>query len=267
MRVRAPSLLGTFLFWWVLLFLIQQAQRLLLTALAAGREAPSARTLVTTLFTGVRADLITAGFGMALVLAITLVAGSLVLLGRRLAGRELHPRRTYERALTITSIVFAVVFFVVLTVDMGYYRYSGQRLDFVFFEYIGDLLDATGGTTAETQAGRQTAAEAGEVSKWIAPLAGYLALEIGIILRGHGCCSEVARWSRDAKIWKRNSLVRKRRGAARRRLCAANSSHPDPASQSRRQKKSRTLASNHLEPCGYFDGRLNAHILCRAAIQ
>jgi len=29
--------------------------------------------------------------------------------------------------------------------------------------------------------GRQTAAEAGEVSKWIAPLAGYLALEIGFI--------------------------------------------------------------------------------------
>ena len=36
----------------------------------------------------------------------------------------------------------------------------------------------------------------------------------------------------------RNSPVRKRRYAARRRLCAANSSHPDPTSQSRRQKKS-----------------------------
>ena len=171
-----------FVFWWVLLLLIQQAQRLLLTGLAVVREPASPRTLAQTLLTGLRADLITAGFGMAAALAISVVVGSLVLLGRRLAGRELHPARTYERALTITSIVFAIVFFVVLTVDMGYYRYSGQRLDFVFFEYIGDILDATGGTAAETQAGRQTAAEAGEVSKWIAPLAGYLALEIGFIV-------------------------------------------------------------------------------------
>lgn len=170
-----------FVFWWVLLFLIQQAQRLLLTALAIVREPASPRTLTQTFLTGVRADLITAGLGMAGALVISVVAGSLVLLGRRLAGRELHPARTYARALTITSIAIAVAFLVVLTIDMGYYRYSGQRLDFVFFEYIGDMLDASGGGAAETQAGRQTAAEAGEVTKWIAPLAGYAVLEIGFV--------------------------------------------------------------------------------------
>src|SRR5437016_2599032 len=128
MSVRARWFLGTFLFWWVLLFLVQQAQRFLLTALAAAREAPSARTLVTTLVTGVRADLITAGFGMAAALVITLVIGSLVLLVRTLARRPVEPRRTYARTLTVAAVVIAVAYLVVLTVDMGYYRYSGQRL-------------------------------------------------------------------------------------------------------------------------------------------
>ena len=172
-----------FVFWWGLLLLIQQAQRLLLTALALSREPTSARTLAQTLGIGVRADLIMASLGMIAVLAVSVLAGSLVLAIRKITGRELNPRRTYVRALTITSVVVTVAFFVVLTIDMGYYRYSGQRLDFVFFEYVGDVLDQarSGTAAAETQVGRQTAAEAGEVSKWIAPVAGYLALEIGFI--------------------------------------------------------------------------------------
>ena len=172
-----------FVFWWVLLLLIQQAQRLLLTALTLPREPATARTLGQTLLTGLRADFITASLGMIAVLAVSVVAGSLVLGGRRLAGRELHPRRTYVRALTIAAVAVTVAFFVVLVIDMGYYRYSGQRLDFVFFEYVGDVLDqaASGTSGAETQVGRQTAAEAGEVGKWVAPVAGFLALEIGFI--------------------------------------------------------------------------------------
>ena len=118
----ARSFLATFVFWWVLLFLIQQAQRLLLTALAAARETPSARTLVTTLVTGIRADLITAGLGMAAVLIVSLVIGSLVLLARRLARRPVEARRTYVRTLGVAAVVVTIVYFVVLTVDMGYYR-------------------------------------------------------------------------------------------------------------------------------------------------
>ncbi|HTO13897.1 MAG TPA: LTA synthase family protein [Candidatus Binatia bacterium] len=196
-----------FVFWWVLLLLIQQAQRLLLTALALAHEPTSARTLTQTLVTGVRADLITAGLGMIAVLAVSLVAGSLVLAVRRAAGRALHPLRTYGRALTITALVATAAFFVVLTIDMGYYRYSGQRLDFVFFEYVGDVLDqATSGTAAaETQVGRQTAAEAGEVSKWIAPLAGYLALEIGFI----------AAWVAVFRRWLRPALAAAQSAAPR----------------------------------------------------
>jgi len=169
----------TFVFWWLLLLLIQQAQRLLLTSLALARESTSARTLLQTLFTGVRADLITAGFGMAAALVVSLVVGSLVLVVKRLAHRELNAQRTYRRALAIASALVAVAFFIVLTVDMGYYRYSGQRLDFVFFEYVGDMLDqAHSGAAMDTQAGRQTTAEAQDVGKWIAPVAGYVTLEI-----------------------------------------------------------------------------------------
>ena len=169
----------SFVFWWLLLLLIQQAQRLLLTSLALARESTSARTLAQTLLTGVRADLITAGFGMAAALALAIVLGSLVLAGRRVTGRPLHPARTYRRALVAASVATTLVFLVVLTVDMGYYRYSGQRLDFVFFEYVGDMLDQAGsGTTMDTQAGRQTSAEAGDVGKWVAPVAGYVALQV-----------------------------------------------------------------------------------------
>jgi phosphoglycerol transferase MdoB-like AlkP superfamily enzyme len=170
---------GSFVFWWVLLLLIQQAQRLLLTALTLLRESTSTPTLAKTLLTGVRADLITAGFGMAAALALALVFGSLALLGRRLAGRPLDPGRRYRRALVVASSIVAVAFFVVLTVDMGYYRYSGQRLDFVFFEYVADVLDQIrAGVTADTQVAHQTSAEAGDVGKWVGPVVGYVALEV-----------------------------------------------------------------------------------------
>ena len=173
-----------FVFWWVLLLLIQQAQRVLLTAFALARESTSARTLAQTLLTGIRADLITAGFGMIGVLAVSLVVGSLVLAIRRAAGRTLSPGRTYVRTLTVTALVITVAFFAVLVIDMGYYLYSGQRLDFVFFEYVGDVLDqAVSGTAAagQTQVGRQTAAEAGDVGKWVAPVAGFVVLEVAFI--------------------------------------------------------------------------------------
>jgi phosphoglycerol transferase MdoB-like AlkP superfamily enzyme len=191
--------IARFVFWWGLLLLIQQAQRLLLTAMALSREPTSARTLTQTLLTGIRADLITAGLGMIAVLAVSIVAGSLVLAGRRLTGRALHPQRTCVRALTVTAVVVTAAFFVVLVIDMGYYRYSGQRLDFVFFEYVGDVLDqaASGTAAAETQVGRQTAAEAGEVAKWVAPVAGFLALEVGFI----------AAWAVVFRRWLRPALA------------------------------------------------------------
>jgi hypothetical protein len=69
----------------------------------------------------------------------------------------------------------AVVILAVTTVDMGYYHYSGQRLDLVFLEYVSDVFaQATDAQMASSQVGRQTAAELGEGSKWAVHVAGYV---------------------------------------------------------------------------------------------
>src|SRR5206468_5312031 len=79
-RVRSLSLALRLAFWWLLLVVAQQAQRIFLIGAAARRDPPSPAVLGLTLITGLRADLVTASFGMlaALVLAL-LVAAPLAL--------------------------------------------------------------------------------------------------------------------------------------------------------------------------------------------
>ena len=169
---------GTLVFWWVLLLLVQQAQRLVLLALAGARDLPSARVLLATLGTGVRADLVVAGFAVVASFLIALVAGVIVLVVRRRASA----RRVAVRAFAIAAAVTAGLTFLVETLDLGYYRYSGQRLDFVFLEYVGDVLEElTTRSAVDTQVGRQTAAEVQDLRRWIVLVAGYLALEIGAL--------------------------------------------------------------------------------------
>ncbi|HZF06547.1 MAG TPA: hypothetical protein VE932_19595, partial [Patescibacteria group bacterium] len=74
----APSLAARFAFWWLLLVVVQQAQRVFLMGAAARRDAPSPTVLALTLVTGLRADLVTASFGMLAPLAAALVVGALV---------------------------------------------------------------------------------------------------------------------------------------------------------------------------------------------
>lgn len=170
---------GTLVFWWVLLLLVQQAQRLVLLALAGARELPSARVLLATLGTGVRADLVVTGFAIAASFLVALVAGVIVLMVRR----GPRARRVAARALAVAAAVTAALAFLVETLDLGYYRYSGQRLDFVFLEYVGDVLEElTTKPALDTQVGRQTVAEVQDLSRWIVPVAGYLALEIGAVV-------------------------------------------------------------------------------------
>ncbi|HEV8473721.1 MAG TPA: LTA synthase family protein [Methylomirabilota bacterium] len=172
----------TFVFWWVLLLVIQQAQRLTLVIGTGLRGPPRLGLLAGTLATGLRADLVSAGFGIAGALLVGVVTGSLVVVARAVARRPLLAPRVYTRALGVTSAALAVVVFLVLTLDMGYYRYSQSRLDFVFFEYIGDVLDQfAGGAALDTQVGRQTTAEARDAGHWPLPVAGYLALEAGAV--------------------------------------------------------------------------------------
>ena len=168
----------TLVFWWVLLLLVQQAQRLVLLALAGARDLPSARVLLATLGTGVRADLVVAGFAIAAAFLLALVAGVIVLVVRR----GTSARRVAGRALAVAAAVTAALVFLVETLDLGYYRYSGQRLDFVFLEYVGDVLEElTTRSVVATQVGRQTVAEVQDLRRWIMPVAGYVALEIGAL--------------------------------------------------------------------------------------
>ena len=131
----APSLAERFAFWWLLLVVVQQAQRVFLIGAAALRDAPSPTVLGLTLVTGLRADLVTASFGMLVALAVALVVAAPV----ALRGRP-RARAALVRTLGVAAAVLSVAYVAVLTIDMGYYLYSGQRLDAVFMEYVTDLL-------------------------------------------------------------------------------------------------------------------------------
>jgi arylsulfatase A-like enzyme len=167
----------TLVFWWLLLVVIQQAQRVFLLAGVLSREAPPVGLLLMTLATGVRADFVTAGLGIVAAVVLGALAGSLLLIRRRWR-RAGSISRAYARGLAIAAALVAALYFAVLGVDMGYYLYSGQRMDFVLFEYFGDLIrQGSEGPVAGSQVGQQTAAELGQVGKWTVRAAGYLALQ------------------------------------------------------------------------------------------
>ena len=74
-------------FWWVLLFLVQIAERLFLVQEAARAERPTAGILAQTLFTGARADLMLATIGVLVALAgAALVTTPLALAARSRAA-------------------------------------------------------------------------------------------------------------------------------------------------------------------------------------
>jgi phosphoglycerol transferase MdoB-like AlkP superfamily enzyme len=167
------SLVTTFVFWWMLLVVVQQAQRVFLLLGVLRREWPSPALATMTLATGLRADLVTAGFGMLAALAVAGLVGAVVALRRPSSARA-----ALLRALRVTSAVVAVLYAAVLTVDMGYYQYSGQRLDAVFVEYLMDVVGQAGhGGIGSSQVGQQTAAEVGNVPTWAGRVAGFVAVE------------------------------------------------------------------------------------------
>ena len=171
----------TLVFWWLLLVVIQQGQRAFLLGNVLSREAPGAGLLLKTLVTGVRADFVTAGFAIVGALGLGAAAASLLLIvrPRREAGSV---ARTYVRALGVAAAPVTGLCFLVQSVDMGYYLHSGQRMDFVLFEYFGELIgQSSEGTVAASQAGQQTAAELREIGKWTARAVGYLTVEIAAI--------------------------------------------------------------------------------------
>ena len=170
-------LVRTLVFWWLLLVVIQQGQRVFLLLTVLSREAPGARLLLKTLVTGVRADFVTASFVIVGALGLGLAAASLLWIvpSRRRAGSFAGGS---VRAVGVAAGLVTLLCFLIQSVDMGYYLYSGQRMDFVLFEYFGELIgQSREGAVVGSQAGQQTVAELREIGKWAARAGGYLAVE------------------------------------------------------------------------------------------
>ena len=156
-------------FWWLLLVVAQQAQRIFLIGAAARRDPPSPAVLGLTLITGLRADLVTAGFGMLVAFVVASVVAAPFL--RHGPSRA---RAMVARVFAVAAAIVAVAYVTVLTVDMGYYLYSGHRIDAVFIEYVTDLFgQGRQGQISGSQVGTQTAAELREVGTWAVRIVCY----------------------------------------------------------------------------------------------
>ncbi len=176
---HSMSIRKTVLFWWILFVVIQTAERMFLLRDALEQETPSASLLLKTLVVGVRGDFITATFALALAL---IGAGGWTLLTHGWTTLRRSPEtcaRVFQSAFHVSAIPVGVLLFALLCVDMGYYGFNRQHMDFVFLEYIGDLFapaTTTGSTNA--QAMQQTSAELGAAGKWVWRLACFVALQV-----------------------------------------------------------------------------------------
>lgn len=168
-------------FWWMLFLVIQQVERWFLLPDVIDAEAPSLTVLVDTFATGFRADLIISTIA---ILAVALVAFVLNVV-RWAVGRRTGTAwwRSYGRLLTTAGGVTGLLLVTLLLLDTGYYRYNQQRLNFVFFEYLGDLLTQWNETgVIGSQAAGQTGAELQDRGKWGSLVLGFLFWETAAII-------------------------------------------------------------------------------------
>lgn len=180
-------------FWWLFFVAIQQAERLFLLREVWTLEEAEASQLVRTLWIGLRADLITASFGILLAVLIGGTIGFLLTAATRWTAVPAPAAVQQRRGLIGASLLVGLLLLALLIVDMGYYGYNRQHLDFVFFEYVDDLFTQQGalaeagaddGATRASQASRQTSAELTEGNKWGPRILAFLlaqALVIGAL--------------------------------------------------------------------------------------
>jgi hypothetical protein len=169
-------------FWWMLFLVIQQVERWFLLPDVMNAEAPSIAVLLYTFATGFRADLITSTVA---VLVVALVACIFNVLWWAAVGRGTGTAwwHSYGRLVTAAGWVTGLLLVILLLLDIGYYRYNQQRLNFVFFEYLGDLLAQWKETgVVGSQAAGQTGAELEDRGKWGGLVLGFLFCETAAIV-------------------------------------------------------------------------------------
>ena len=184
----------TVVFWWFLFLVIQQVERLFLLPDVMAIEAPSTGLLVNTLTTGFRADLITSTIAVLVVSLLSGIGGTLWWIVTRWRREPGHGFAGYRRIFIVAGTVMGILLVVLLLVDIGYYRYNQQRLNFVFFEYVGDLLTQWKETGLKgSQAAGQTGAELDDRGKWAGTVLGFLLFEMIAIVAWWCCFTRIAK--------------------------------------------------------------------------
>jgi sulfatase-like protein len=172
-------------FWWLFFIAIQQAERLFLLPEAWGLEQPETGQLVKTLWIGLRADLIIATFGILLAVIIGGLIGLLLTFATSWWAAPVPSEAHHRRGLIGAALLVGLLLMAVLIVDMGYYGFNQQHLDFVFFEYVDDLLaqrsaqaEAGDAATTASQASQQTSAELQAGAKWGPRVAAFMLVQV-----------------------------------------------------------------------------------------
>ncbi|WP_455245759.1 hypothetical protein, partial [Petrachloros mirabilis] len=165
-------------FWWVLFLAIQQMERYFLLPEVMVTEFPTTSVLAKTLFTGFRADLITASIAVLLVSGFAGIWRGLCWMRASFLRRTNQAVSGWRWSFVATGTVTGLFLIVLLLVDVGYYHFNQQRLNFVFFEYVGDLMTQLQENGLQgSQAAEQTGAEVHNSGKWAGMVLGFLLLE------------------------------------------------------------------------------------------
>jgi hypothetical protein len=168
-------------FWAGLLLLILQAERLFLFPETAALEPATAGLLMRVFVTGLVGDCFTVAIAITLAAILAVLVTVLVPFARRDDWK--WDGAFFRRGMEISLTLLASGLVVVLVIDVGYYGFSQQHINFVFFEYLDDLLHTSGNETGASQAAEQTAAELNDGHKWVMRIGGFLALE-GLAIAG-----------------------------------------------------------------------------------
>src|SRR5437879_3092173 len=176
---KSSSLSRLLAFWWVLFVTIQQTQRLFLFPETAALEWPTTGLLLRTLGPGLVGDMISATGTVA----VAAVLGVLLNIPVSRLSKTAKRNGGYRMRLNVALAVVGCLLLVILIVDVGYYGFSQQHVNFVFFEYLDDLLHTSGNETGASQAAEQTVAELEDGGTWGVRIGTFLLLE-GLAIAG-----------------------------------------------------------------------------------